>query len=331
LIHTPAASPASLISLLHQAQATVGVRTVVWSELVATGGNLAINLTVAAIILVATFWAAGWVSKLTRRAFGRIQRHHRPDAMLQAFAASLARYIVLIVGLIAVLQRLGIQTTSILAVLGAASLAIGLALQGALSNVAGGVLILLFRPFRVGDRVCISGKEGVVRALDVLTTELADPDNVRVIVPNGKVFGDVIVNYTRHENRRIQIHFGIDFQDDVDLALKLLTQTAAADPRVLKTPAPWSRMTQIGDNGPVVTLRAWMAPDDYWSGRFDLVKAVWDAFRAAGLHFPYSHQTGLSREEQMAIPGGRGEVAPPAPDPSPPPDQTGDKDERSFG
>jgi small conductance mechanosensitive channel len=318
----------SLTTLLHQAQTSVGVKTVVWSELIDTGGNLAINLIVAVIILVLTFWAAGWVSKLTQRAFGRIRRHDRPDAMLQAFAASLARYVVLIVGLMAVLERLGIRTTSILAVLGAASLAVGLALQGALSNVAGGVLILLFRPFRVGDRVCISGKEGVVRALDVLTTELADPDNVRVIVPNGKVFGDVIVNYTRHENRRIQIHFGIDFQDDVDLALKLLKEIAAADPRVLKTPAPWSRMTQIGDNGPVVTLRAWMAPDDYWSGRFDLVKAVWDAFRTAGLHFPYSHQTGLSREEQMAIPGGRGGAPPPAPDP---PDQPGDKDGRSFG
>lgn len=328
---TPAASPLTITNLLHQAQTTVGARTLVWSKLVDTGGNLAVNLTVAALILVVTFWAAGWVSKLTRRAFGRIQHHHRPDAMLQAFAASLARYIVLIIGLIEVLEQLGIRTTSILAVLGAASLAVGLALQGALSNVAGGVLILLFRPFRVGDRVCISGKEGVVRALDVLTTELSDPDNVRVIVPNGKVFSDVIVNYTRHENRRIELNFGIDFQDDVDLALKLLTQTAAADPRVLKAPEPWSRMTKIGDNGPVVTLRAWMSPDDYWTGRFDLVKAVWDSFRAAGLHFPYSHQTGLSREEQMAIPGGRGEVAPPAPAPSPPPDQTGDQDGRSFG
>ena len=282
----------------------MAARTVVWSKLVDTGGNLAINLTVATLILLVTIWAAGWAAKLTRRAFGKVNFHHRPDAMLQSFAASLARNVVLIVGLIAVLQALGIRTTSILAVLGAVSLAIGLALQGALSNVASGVLILVFRPFRVGDRVCIAGKEGVVRALEWFTTEISDPDNVRVIVPNGKVFGDVIVNYTHHENRRIELHFTIDFEDDVDRALQVLIETAAADPKVMKQPEPWARMTKIVDNGVVVSLRAWMSPTDYWNGRFDLTKAVWDRFKAEGLHFPYPHQTGLSREEQKAIPGG---------------------------
>ena len=300
----PQSTAFSLSGLLQQAQATVAARTAVWSKLVDTGGNLAINLVVAVIILVVTIWAAGWAAKLTRRAFGRITIHHRPDAMLQSFAASLARNVVMIVGGIAVLQALGIRTTSIIAVLGAVSLAIGLALQGALANVAAGVLILVFRPFRVGDRVCIAGKEGTVRALEWFTTEITDPDNVRVIVPNGKVFGDVIVNYTRHENRRVELHFLIDFEDDVDLALKLLIDTAAADPKVLKLPEPWSRMTKIQDNGVVVSLRAWMNPTDYWNGRFDLTKAVWDRFRAEGLHFPYPHQTGLTRPEQMAVTGG---------------------------
>ena len=309
-----AAAPSSggfLANLLHQGQASLAARTVVFSKLVDTGGDLAISLTVAVLILLVTIWASGWAAKLTRRAFGRITIHHRPDAMLQSFAASLARNLVLIIGLIEVLQQLGIRTTSIIAVLGAVSLAIGLALQGALANVAAGVLILVFRPFRVGDRVCIAGKEGVVRALEWFTTEIADPDNVRVIVPNGKVFGDVIVNYTRHENRRIELHFGIDFADDVDMALKLLVETAAADPRVLKAPEPWARMTKIGDQGPIVTLRAWMDPNEFWNGRFDLTKAVWDRFKAEGLHFPYPHQTGLTREEQMAIPGG-GEAQPPS-------------------
>jgi small conductance mechanosensitive channel len=299
----PSSGGFSIANLLSQAQSTVAARTVVFSKLVDTGGNLAISLAVSLIILLLTIWAAGWAAKLTRRAFGRVTINHRPDAMLQSFAASLARNVVLIIGFIEVLQQLGIRTTSIIAVLGAVSLAIGLALQGALANVAAGVLILLFRPFRVGDRVCIAGKEGTVRALEWFTTEIADPDNVRVIVPNGKVFGDVIVNYTRHENRRIELHFGIDFADDVDLALKLLTQTAEADPRVLKLPEPWARMTKIGDQGPIVTLRAWMSPDDYWNGRFDLTKQVWDRFKAERLHFPYPHQTGLSREEQLAVPG----------------------------
>ena len=299
-ITTPPGNP--FVQLFHNAQTTVATKTVVVSKLVDTGGNLAINLVVAVIILVVTIWAAGWAAKLTRRAVGRISIHHRPDAMLQSFAGSLARNVVLIIGLIEVLQHLGVRTTSILAVLGAVSLAIGLALQGALSNVAAGVLILVFRPFRVGDRVCIAGKEGIVRALEWFTTEISDPDNVRVIVPNGKVFGDVINNYSRHENRRIELHFGLDFQDDVDLAMKVLLETAAADPRVLKDPAPWARLTKIGDSSITVTLRAWTSPSDYWNGRFDLLKQARDRLIAAGLHFAYPHQVGLTRQEAMAIP-----------------------------
>ena len=299
-----AAEPAgfSFAGLMNQAQARVAERTVVWSKLVDTGGNLAINLTVAVILLLVTIWAAGWASKLTRRAVGKISFHHRPDAMLQSFAGSLARNVVLIVGLIAVLQHLGIRTTSILAVLGAVSLAIGLALQGALSNVASGVLILVFRPFRVGDRVCIAGKEGTIRALEWFTTEISDPDNVRVIVPNGKVFGDVIVNYTHHENRRVELHFGIDYEDDVDLALQTLVETAEADPRVMKTPKPWAKLTKMGDSSLTVSLRAWFSPTDYWDGRFDLMKAARERLAAAGIHFPYPHQVGLTREEAMAAP-----------------------------
>ncbi len=296
------APPGPLSGLMQQAQATVAMRTVVWSKLVDTGGNLAIKLIVAVIILLVTFWAAGWAAGLTRRAFKRLTIHHQPDPMLQAFSASLARNVVLIVGLIAVLQQLGIRTTSIIAVLGAASLAVGLALQGALANVASGVLILVFRPFRVGDRVQIAGKEGTVRSLDLFTTELSDPDNVRVIVPNGKAFSDVIVNYTKHENRRIELHFGIDYEDDVDLALKTLIETAEADPRVLKTPHPWAKLTKLGDSTVEVTLRAWTTPTDYWDTRYDLTKAVKEAFERSGLHFPYPHQVGLSRQEAMGAP-----------------------------
>ena len=301
-VAAPAPAGFSLSGLLHQAQSSIQAPTLVWAKLIDTGGNLAIKLVAAVLILVLTFWAAGWAAKLTSRAFARLSIHHRPDAMLQAFASSLARYVILVVGLITVLGQLGIRTTSILAVLGAASLAVGLALQGALSNVAAGVLILLFRPFRVGDRVCIAGKQGTVRALDLLTTDINDPDNVRVIVPNGKVFGDVIINYSRHENRRVELHFGIDFKDHVDLALQTLIETAEADPRVMKTPKPWAKLTKIGDNGVTVTLRAWTSPNDYWDARFDLTKAVKEAFEAAGLHFPYPYQVGLTRQEAMDAP-----------------------------
>jgi small conductance mechanosensitive channel len=295
-----AAHPAPPVTLLSQAQSAFAAKAAMWSKLIDVGGSFAVSLLVAALILVATIWLSGWAARLTRRGFAGISHHRRPDPTLQMFAASLARNLVIVIGLIAVLQQLGIRTTSIIAVLGAASLAIGLALQGALANVAAGVLILVFRPFRVGERVQIAGKEGKIRALDLFTTELIDPDNVRVIVPNSKAFGEVIVNYSRHENRRVELSFGIDYADDVDLALRLLIETAKADRRVQALPEPWAKLTKLGDSAVTVTLRAWVTPDEWYDARFDLTKAVKTAFEAAGLHFAYPHQVGLSREEAMS-------------------------------
>jgi small conductance mechanosensitive channel len=172
----------------------------VWRKLIDGAETFAVNAVVAAVILVLTFWIARWASHLVRRALGRFSRT-REDRTLQGFGASLARWAVVIVGLIAVLTRLGVETTSVIAVLGAASLAVGLALQGTLANVAAGVMLLLFRPYRVGDLVEIAGKQGVVQHLDLFTTELATLDNVQLTAPNGKIFGDFILNFSAHPTR----------------------------------------------------------------------------------------------------------------------------------
>jgi small conductance mechanosensitive channel len=261
-----------------------------WIPLLAFLGHLAVNLAVAAVILVVTFWLATWASKLAREATGRFHRHDQPDTVLQGFIASVVRYAVWIIGGIAVLQQIGVQTTSVLAVLGAASLAIGLALQGGLSNVAAGVMILLLRPYRLGDRVEIAGKVGRVRGLDLFITKLHDLDNSVVFIPNSKALGDVIVNYTMTENRRIVMDFGIDYQDNLDLALALLIDTAKADERIVDKPAPWAKVTELNDSTVTVTLRAWTSPDGYVDTRFDLIKAVKERFQAAGISFPYPHQ-----------------------------------------
>ena len=208
--------------------------------------HLLVNLAIGAGMLVVTLWLAGWASRLARNAMGRLHGH-APDAVLQGFIGSLVRYGVVIIGLIAVLQQIGVQTTSVLAVLGAASLAIGLALQGGLSNVAAGVMILLLRPYRIGDRVQIAGTVGRVRGLDLFVTRLHDLDNSVVFIPNSKAFGDIIVNYSMPENRRIVMDFGIDYDDDVELALALLVETARADERIVDDPAPWAKVTELGD------------------------------------------------------------------------------------
>jgi small conductance mechanosensitive channel len=264
-----------------------------WAPLLAGFLHGLLNLAIGLGMLVATIWIAGWASRLSREALSHLHGKTAPDAVLQGFVASLVRYTVVIIGGIAVLQQIGVQTTSVLAVLGAASLAIGLALQGGLSNVAAGVMILLLRPYRVGDRVELAGVVGRVRGLDLFTTRLHDLDNLVVIIPNSKVLGEKIVNYSAPESRRIVMEFGIDYADDVDLALALLIETAKADPRIVEDPAPWAKLTELGDSTVTVMLRAWTSPDGYVDTRYDLIKAVKERFEAAGLSFPYPHQVAV--------------------------------------
>jgi small conductance mechanosensitive channel len=274
-------------------------------------GGLAVTLALAALTLAGTIWASRWLSQLAARGIARAHRRRPPDTTLQTFASSLVRYVVIVVGLIAVLQQLGVKTTSVIAVLGAASLAIGLALQGALANVAAGVMLLILRPYRVGDRVEINGRQGRVVGLDLFSTRLSDPDDLSVFVPNAQAFGQIIVNQTSPVARRAQLDITIDYADDVDRALAVMLECAAADPRVVKKPAPWARLTALKDNGLVVTLRAWFSPADYWDGRFDLLRAVKDAFEAQGLSFPYPHQVAV-QARTFEEPGSHGATAAPA-------------------
>jgi small conductance mechanosensitive channel len=167
-------------------------------------------------------------------------------------------------------------------------------LQGGLSNVAAGVMILLLRPYRIGDRVKIAGVEGRVRGLDLFITRVHDLDNSVMFIPNAKALGDVIVNYTMTDSRRIVMDFGIDHDDDIDLALALLLDTAKADGRIVAEPPPWAKVTALGDSTVTVTLRAWTSPDGYVDTRYDLIKAVKARFQAAGLSFAYPHQVAVA-------------------------------------
>ena len=279
-------------SVPDQVNALVRGGPAAWWPLLASVGQVIINLGIGVAMLAVTFWVAGWASRVARDGMNRLHGHST-DSILQGFVSSLVRYCIVIIGVIAVLQQVGVQTTSILAVLGAASLAIGLALQGGLSNVAAGVMLLFLRPYRIGDRVKVAGIEGKVNGLDLFITRLHDFDNSVVFVPNSKALGDVIVNYTMTDNRRIVMDFGIDYEDDVDLALAVLKATAAADKRIVAKPAPWAKVTALGDSTVTVTLRAWTSPDGYIDTRFDLIKDVKAALEKAGLSFPYPHQVAV--------------------------------------
>ena len=260
-----------LSQLTHQAGLTLGVNAVVWSKLVDTGGSLAVNLTVATLILIVTVWAANWAGRLTREAIGGLNRRHGRDPTLQIFASSIARNAVIVIGLIAVLQRLGVQTTSIIAVLGAASLAVGLALQGALSNVAAGVMILLFRPYRVGDVIESAGRIGRVRALDLFVTEMVTLDNLKIVIPNSKVFGDIIVNHSFNQRRRADVVFRVPLTVDTPAMVEALGRRLKADPRVMAEPEPLIEFTGLSEAFAEIAVRPWAPLDDYGPLKADIL------------------------------------------------------------
>lgn len=272
----------------------------VLARLTHMAGDLAVNLMVAALIVTATYFGSRWAAGATRRALSRV-RGLREDQTVQGFIAQVVRVVVVVIGLIAVLQRLGVQTTSIIAVLGAASLAIGLALQGALSNVAAGVVLLILRPYRVGDVVDIGGVAGLVQRLDLFTTQLSNGDNVKIVVPNSQVLGGVIQNITGQRTRRIELLFDVGYGAALDRARAVIAGVAAGHSSVLPDPAPWTGVTALKDSAVQITLHAWVNAPDWWQTRADLNQGVKEALDAAGVEIPFPHQVAVP---YAAPPGG---------------------------
>lgn len=256
--------------------------------LLSLAGAFAVRLLVAALILGITLWASRRLARLAEHGVARLTQHQGPsDGTLSGFVSAVVRYGVVAIGAIAVLQQLGVQATSVLAVLGAASLAIALALQGTLGNVAAGVMILLLRPYRVGDRVNLNGQSGKVVHLDLFNTRVLDYDGLTVHIPNGKVFGDTIINLDQGGRRRVELTVGVSYNDDLDTAIEVMLRVAAADPRVLKEPRPWAKVTDLANSSVNVTLRCWTDPDDWVDAKFDLLKQIKESIEDAGLSFPF--------------------------------------------
>lgn len=264
-------------------------------------GDFAINLTIAVIILVVTVFAARWAARATRRGLSRV-RGFRHDPTVLSFAVQVVRVIVFIVGFIAVLQRVGVQTTSILAVLGAASLAVGLALQGTLSNVAAGVMLLVLRPYRVGDLVDINNNVGKVTRLDLFFTQMSDANNVKIVIPNAKVFSDTMLNLSGQQTRRMELKIGVGYSADLNSAREALIAAAAAHDRVLADPAPWAGVTNMLDSAVEVTLQAWTKSEDYWQTKADVFQAAKEALDAADIEIPFPHQVAVPYGDEDVMP-----------------------------
>lgn len=255
-------------------------------------GPLIVNAVKAIIVLIAGWILAGAVSGIVRR---KASANNNLDQTLANFAASVVKWLILLMVLASVLGLFGIGATSLVAVLGAATLAIGLALQGTLSDLAAGFMLILFRPYKIGQFVDISGTSGTVKDLNLFVTELVTPDNVQVIVPNGQAWGGIITNFSHHDTRRVDLTFGIDYDDDADKALAVMLELARADERVLEDPEPWARVTNLGDSSVDLTTRLWCNSADYWELKFDMTKRVKEAFDAEGISIPYPHSVEIQK------------------------------------
>ena len=242
-----------------------------------------IRVVAAIIIFVVGRWVARGVSNLIKR----VMNKSNTDETLVSFVGSLSYVTLLAFVIIAALNKLGIQTTSFIAILGAAGLAIGLALQGSLANFAAGVLMMIFKPFKVDDFIEGAGVAGTVEEIQIFTTQLKTPDNKTIIVPNAKMTGDNITNYTAKGTRRVDFVFGIGYEDDIDKAREVIERIINGDERVLKDPAPMVAVSELADSSVNFTARAWTAAGDYWSFYFDTTEKVKKQFDAEGISIPF--------------------------------------------
>jgi small conductance mechanosensitive channel len=240
----------------------------------------------AIAILIVGRIAAGMAARAVRKALER----GGMDKALQGFLASLTRFAVLTFAIIAALSAFGIQTASFVAVLGAAGFAIGFALQGSLGNFASGVMILIFRPFKVGDFVDAGGSKGSVADIGIFTTTLNTPDNQKIIIPNGQVMGGTITNVTAYDTRRVDMTAGIGYGDDIGKAKQVLQGILENHPKVLKDPAPTIEVVELGDSSVNFVVRPWAKTSDYWAVYFDVTRSIKEEFDRNGISIPFPQQ-----------------------------------------
>jgi small conductance mechanosensitive channel len=228
-----------------------------------------------------------WISKLLKKVTHRVATKKELDPAIVSFIVNLIYYALLTFVVLAALAQLGIQTTSFIAVIGAAGLAIGLALQGSLANFAAGFLIILFRPFKAGDFIEGAGVMGTVEAIHVFTTQLKSPDNKAIVVPNAKLTADNITNFSAKETRRVDLVFGISYGDNIDKAKEVISEQLAKDARVLKDPAPTIGVVDLADSSVNIVVRPWVKTTDYWNVYFDTIEGIKKRFDSEGISIPF--------------------------------------------
>ena len=246
------------------------------------------NVLAAIAIVILGFVVAGWAR---RRIIRLGLKYDSLDDTLFTFLGNILRYVILIFAGLFILNTFGIQTTSFVAIIGAAGLAIGLALQGTLSNVAAGVMIILFRPIKLGDFVQIGGENGTAKSISLNYTELASAANVQIIIPNARVWGNTITNFSIYPTRRAEWTFGVSYESDLKLAETVIRTTIMADPRAKTDPAPFIQVNNLGDFSVDFLVRVWVDSPDFFAFQADMKRAVKEALDTAGIDIPFPTRT----------------------------------------
>lgn len=237
----------------------------------------------AIIILILGRIAAG----LGRNIVKKMLLKAKADDAIRSFVGSLTYILILTFTVLAALAKFGIQTASFVAILGAAGFAVGFALQGSLANFAAGVLILVLRPFKIGDYIEGAGVAGTVKKIELFTTVLTTPDNVKIMVPNGKLFGDIIKNVSAYDTRRVDLVIGIGYASSIQKAVEVLSGLMKAETRILPDPPPQIAVSELADSSVNLVVRPWVKKEDYWGVKFDLTRAIKEAFDENGIEIPF--------------------------------------------
>ncbi len=236
---------------------------------------------------LAIFVIGRWVAKALSRGLRKVLQAQKVDKILETFVSNIVYWLLMAFVIIAAITELGVKTTSFIAVVGAAGLAIGLAMQGSLSNFAAGVLIVLFRHYKVGDYIEAGGVGGSVMAVQILTTTLKTPDNKTIIIPNSQIMNGIITNYSANDTRRVDMTFGVGYDDDIDKVRTAIREVVEADPRVHKEPAPVIVVGALADSSVNFNVRPWVNTSDYWPVYWDLTEAIKKRFDKDGISIPF--------------------------------------------
>ncbi len=258
-----------------------------WAELWDTVRTLGMDFAIKAVIAIIIFYVGRIIARLVTKVLRNVMQSREVDKILESFVCNLVYWALMLFVIIATINQIGVQTTSLIAVIGAAGLDVGLALQGSLANFAAGVLIVMFRPYRVGDFVEAAGISGVVLQVQILTTMLKTGDNKQIIVPNGQIMDSIITNYSANDTRRVDMTVGVSYDDDLDRVRSTLQDLIDADSRILKDPECLIAVAALADSSVNFTIRPWVKTSDYSAVMFDLTEAIKKRFDKEGISFPF--------------------------------------------